>query len=174
MCVKWKVSQRLHIMMCPFLRMWNPCILARPARPALSLPSREEALLTSLLFWPQAPKIRLGQTAMTKDEGFEEALFYQPPFLATGTHPSPVLESAEAWRKRLQAPSSFAGSETKLAWYFCPISLIPETLSFQPIHVVSIWQMCEIVKVWFENALSQSLCRAASGVSKILPSPKFH
>ena len=134
----------------------------------------EEALLTSLLFWPQAPKIRLGQTAMTKDEGFEEALFYQPPFLATGTHPSPVLESAEAWRKRLQAPSSFAGSETKLAWYFCPISLIPETLSFQPIHVVSIWQMCEIVKVWFENALSQSLCRAASGVSKILPSPKFH
>ena len=126
MCVKWKVSQRLHIMMCPFLRMWNPCILARPARPALSLPSREEALLTSLLFWPQAPKIRLGQTAMTKDEGFEEALFYQPPFLATGTHPSPVLESAEAWRKRLQAPSSFAGSETKLAWYFCPISLIPE------------------------------------------------
>ena len=71
----------------------------------------EEALLTRLLFWPQAPKIRLGQTAMTKDEGFEEALFYQPPFLATGTHPSPVLESAEAWRKRLQAPSSFAGSE---------------------------------------------------------------
>ena len=47
----------------------------------------EEALLTSLLFWPQAPRIRLGQTAMTQDEGFEEALFYQPPFLATGTHP---------------------------------------------------------------------------------------
>ena len=31
----------------------------------------------------------------------------------------PVLESAEAWRQRLQAPSSFAGSETNLAWYFC-------------------------------------------------------
>ena len=45
----------------------------------------EEALLTSLLFWPQAPKIRLGQTAMTQDEGIEEPLFYQPPFLATGT-----------------------------------------------------------------------------------------
>ena len=27
----------------------------------------------------------------------------------------PVLESAEAWRQRLQAPSSFAGSETNLA-----------------------------------------------------------
>ena len=28
---------------------------------------------------------------------------------------SPVLESAEAWRQRLQAPSSFAGSKTSLA-----------------------------------------------------------
>ena len=27
----------------------------------------------------------------------------------------PVLESAEAWRQRLQAPSSFAGSKTSLA-----------------------------------------------------------
>ena len=33
---------------------------------------------------------------------------------------APVLESAEAWRQRLQAPSSFTGSETKLALSFLP------------------------------------------------------
>ena len=34
---------------------------------------------------------------------------------ATRSLAHPVLESAEAWRQRLQAPSSFAGSETNLA-----------------------------------------------------------
>ena len=28
-CVKWKVSQRIHIIMCPFLRTWNARTLAR-------------------------------------------------------------------------------------------------------------------------------------------------
>ena len=32
----------------------------------------EEALLTSLLFWPPSPKRRLGQTATAQDEGIEE------------------------------------------------------------------------------------------------------
>ena len=39
---------------------------------------------------------------------------------------------------------------------FCPISLIPETVFFS-MHVESIWFMSDIVKVWCENALSQSL-----------------
>ena len=58
----------------------------------------------------------------------------------------PVLESAEAWRQRLQAPSSFPGSETILARYFCSISLIPETVFFS-IHAESI----DIVKICSES-----------------------
>ena len=82
--------------------------------------------------------------------------FQSEKWFKSGKPSSPVLESAEAWRQRLQAPSSFAGSETNLAWYFCPISLIPENVFFS-IHVESIWFMSDIVKVWCENALSQSL-----------------
>ena len=77
----------------------------------------EEALLTSLLFWPQAPRIRLGQTAMTQDEGFEEALFYQPPFLATGAHPPAQALNVSYF-------SSFLAGITHILGIFLPKSLI--------------------------------------------------
>ena len=67
----------------------------------------------------------------------------------------PVVKSAEAWRQCLQAPSSFAGSKTSLAWYFCPISLIPETV-FPSIHVKLIWIMVDIVKIWCEPVTKEA------------------
>ena len=81
--------------------------------------------LTSLLFWPQAPRIRLGQTAMTQDEGFEEALFNQPPFLATGAHPPAQALNVSYF-------SSFLAGITHILGIFVHIWVCKST--FWPFH----------------------------------------